>query len=390
MIRAPVNPALLRWARRRAGMERVELARRAALRKLPEWESGALQPTLRQLDVFARAVHVPVGSLFLNEPPPREELPIPDFRTPAGRPLGRPSLDLLDTVRACQSRQEWYAEFARSSGQAPRAFVASATLETPPKNAAAAMRATLGFDPNSDAREESRDGAQAFRRFVRQVEEAGVLVMVSGIVGSNTRRLLDVSEFRGFALADPLAPLVFVNGADAATARMFTLAHELAHLWLGASALSDATEAPLPSGVTEETWCNAAAAEFLVPLSDLRPRLRHREPLPDALPRLARIYKVSHLVILRRLLDCGWFSRAAFEEAWRHETQRLAALAERRRGGGGDFYRTTLNRVSRRFATALVEDTLEGRTLFRDAFHLLGVSKSATFDRLAVELGFPA
>lgn len=93
MNRVPVNPELLTWARERAGLDALALAGR--LPKLIEWEDGELQPTLRQVENSARAVHVPIGYLFLPAPPD-EPLPIPDFRTLAGRDVVRPSLSLLD------------------------------------------------------------------------------------------------------------------------------------------------------------------------------------------------------------------------------------------------------------------------------------------------------
>jgi Zn-dependent peptidase ImmA (M78 family) len=202
--------------------------------------------------------------------------------------------------------------------------------------------------------------------------------MVSGVVLSNNKRTLDPEEFRGFALADRRAPLVFINGADTKSGQMFTLAHELAHLWLGSSAVSNASAAPLVGYRREEVWCNAVAAELLVPLVALRPALQRGEELDETLQRLARRFKVSTLVILRRLLDAKWLTRPIFDAAWHAERERL---------GGGDFYRTTLSRVSRRFARALVESTLEGQTLYRDAFRMLGVAKTETFNHIGREVG---
>ena len=247
-------------------------------------------------------MHVPVGYLFLTEPP-EEPVPIPDFRTLTGQPVTRPSPNLLDTIYICQERQSWYREFARVAWQPALGFVGSVTIDSPPETVAARMREALGFD--LAARRECPTWTEALRMFIRQADDAGVLVMVSGVVMSNTHRRLDSGEFRGFALSDPFAPLVFVNGADTKAAQMFTLAHELAHLWLGDSALSNIGAAPTPGFRREEVWCNAVAAELLVPLAALRNELRRDESLPHALSRLARAFKVSNLVILRRLFDAN-------------------------------------------------------------------------------------
>ena len=352
-------------------------------RKLPEWESGSTQPTLKQIEAFARAVHIPVGYLFLTQPP-KEPIPIPDFRTFTGQIVTRPSPNLLDMIYVCQERQNWYRDFLRIAQEPGLDFVGSVTIDMQPVDVAARMRETLGFD--FDARRECPTWADALRLFIRQADEAGVLVMTSGIVMSNTSRRLDPTEFRGFALSDPLAPLIFINGADTKAAQMFTLAHELAHLWIGASALSNIGAEPWQQGFRpEEVWCNAVAAELLVPLADLRTELRDEEPLA-AVPRLARAFKVSTLVILRRLLDTNRLDRPTFDSAWEQEREqlRVKALAQ---SGGGNFYRTTLARVSPRFARALVASTLEGQTLYRDAFRMLGISKTETFNKLGREVG---
>ena len=382
MTRVAVRPELVRWARERAGHDDVEeLIGRFP--KLVEWEAGDAQPTLKQLEAFAHAVHVPFGYLFLADPP-EEPLPIPDFRTHDGRSVRRASRDLLDMLYACQERQGCYREFSLTVRAHGAGFVGSAAIERRPENVAAEMARILGFDVA--ARAACRTWEEALRLFIAQADKIGVLVMVSGVVLSNNRRTLDPEEFRGFALADKRAPLVFVNGTDTKSGQMFTLAHELAHLWLGASAVSDASGAPLTGYRREEVWCNAVAAELLVPLAALRPVLLLNEQLDQSLPRLYRHFKVSTLVVLRRLLDAGALSQAAFDSAWASERARLRELAQTG-AGGGDFYRTTLSRVSRRFARALVESTLEGQTLYRDAFRMLGVPKTETFNNIGREVG---
>lgn len=380
-LRVPVNPALLVWAMRRSGRMPEELSRR--FKKLEDWLEGRVHPTLKQLEDFGRATHTPIGYFFL--PAPTEEaLPIPDLRTTPEARHSPPSADLLETIYICQQRQAWYREFARLYGEPPVAFVGSATPQDAPVEVAARMREQLGFD--IEARSRMTTWTEALRQFIGLAEDSGVLVMVSGIVGSNTRRPLDVAEFRGFALADDLAPLVFINGRDSKAGQMFTLAHELAHLWLGASGVSDSDARVLPDERTER-WCNAVAAEFLAPLEAVRENLVEGEPLPETLKRLARQFKVSTLVILRRLFDAGWVDRETLDNAWQEEWQRLRQFTPR--GNGGDFYNTLGARVGKRFARAVIVSALEGQTPFTEAFRLLGVRKSRSFYEEARRLGIP-
>ena len=380
MTRTSIDPDLLRWACERSGIAREKLL--STFKKLPEWEDGTTQPTLKQVEDFAHRVHVPVGYLFLAKPP-EEAVPIPDFRTFAGRAVTRPSPNLLDTIYICQGRQNWYRDFVRAAHQPKLDFVGTATVKTPPETVAAKMRETLGFD--LAARQSCPKWEDALRLFIREADKAGVLVMVSGVVGSNNSRPLNTAEFRGFALSDPLAPLIFVNGADTKAAQMFTIAHELAHIWLGTSALSNLSAVSGPGFRREEVWCNAVAAELLVPLAGLQSNLQQDEPLSDALSRLAQTFKVSSLVILRRLLDAHWISQDRFDVAWKMEVKRLQTLAPKK-SSSGDFHRTILARVSHRFARALFVSTLEGQTLYRDAFGMLGISKTETFKNLEAKI----
>jgi Zn-dependent peptidase ImmA (M78 family) len=369
---------MLRWARERAALSLNGLAVRFP--KLNDWEATTLQPTLKQLEAYARATHAPIGYFFLAEPPV-ERVPIPDFRTAAAQPIDRPSPDLLETIYLCQQRQEWYRDYLRSLREDALAFVGSFTIDTDIVVAADAIRTTLRFD--LDERAQCPTWTDALRRFIEQADAIGVLVMVNGVVGNNTHRKLNPDEFRGFALSDAWAPLVFVNGADTKAAQMFTLAHELAHLWLGESALSDVDAAAAPQDRIE-SWCNRVAAELLVPLAVFRQHYRVGEELRGAMDRLARRFKVSTLVVLRRIFDLGGLTRAGFWQAYREERDRLGAFT---RGGGGNFYLTEAARVGKRFARAVVSNTLEGQTLHRDAFHLLGFSKLSTLRELAHSLG---
>lgn len=380
MTRAPVNPVLLTWARERARLASNDLVRRFP--KLPEWESGTLRPTFKQTDEFASHVNVPVGYLFMSEPP-NESVPLADNCAVAGTSQASPSIELLDVIRLCYERQTWFQDFARVEKLDALPFVGSAALSTSPSETAREMRDFLEFGVT--ARQGFRSWSDCMRMLTSVADRSGILVMVSGIVGCNTHRRLDPEEFSGFALSDPVAPLVFVNSSDTSASQLFSLVHELAHIWLGSSAISDCQAVTSRSNGEVERWCSAVSAEFLVPASGLRAELRDDEPLPQALKRLTRIFKVSSLVLLRRMHEVGWLDAAGFESSWRDEAQRVPPRSQRQ-ASGGDFYRSLLSRVGTRFARSLVQSTLEGQTMFRDAYRLLGIRRSRTFEEFARRL----
>lgn len=377
-VRVEVEPRLLVWARERAGLEVDDLAKRFP--NLVDWERGEKAPTLKQLEGFAGATHTPVGFLFLAEPP-QEQVPIPDYRTMGDLGVRRPSPDLLDTIFTCQQRQDWYREFAQVTREDPVAFVGSLTTETSVAEAGAAIRDTLRFN----AGDRGATWTEAIRNLIDHAEGLGVLVMVSGVVGSNTHRKLDPHEFRGFALVDPLAPLVFINGADTKAGQIFTLTHELVHLFLGETALDDADLTATPT-LAAERWCNQVAAEVLAPAEEINTEFTAQAPLTDEVERLARRFKVSTLVVLRRVYDVGRLGWDEYRQAYRAELDRILEILGER-AGGGNFFNTQPARVSKRFARAVISSALEGQTLHRDAFQMLGIRKQATFEELVSRLG---
>ncbi|UOG23762.1 ImmA/IrrE family metallo-endopeptidase (plasmid) [Gordonia amicalis] len=380
VVRVDVAPDLLKWAVERAGWDRETVQKRAP--KFDIWLSGDQKPTLKQLEQFAQATHTPFGLLFLEEPP-AEPVPIPDMRTIGNVATSRPSADLLDTIYICQARQDWYRDYERQQESDPLPFVGAATVDTPADEAAREIRQKLGLDVAERGR--FTNYQDALRQLIDMIEGIGVLVMVSGIVGGNTHRTLDPEEFRGFALSDPLAPLIFVNGSDTKAAQIFTLIHELAHVWLGGSALSDAAMVAR-DGVEDELWCNRVAAEVLVPLAALKRDFRG-EVSTQEVHRLAGRYKVSTLVVLKCLFDANFVSWERYRDMYETERDSAIAHAGRNRSSGGNYYNTQPLRLSRHFARAVISSTYRGDTSYRDAFELLGTRKYETFARLADEIG---
>lgn len=376
--RVQINPQMFGWAMERAGRSWNELEDRFP--RLQAWARGEAFPTLKQLESFAKAVHVPIGYLFFDEPP-EEPLPVPDMRTVSGTPLARPSPNLLDTLYAMQRRQAWLREDRIECEAEPLDFVGNARMGDDPEAIGREMRRIVVLGDRWAAA--VRTWEEAVSELRRAIEQLGVMAVINGVVGNNTHRILDVEEFRGFALCDEYAPLVFVNGADAKSAQMFTLAHELAHIWLGASALTDAGPESEP-GHEVEVWCNRAAAEFLVPAGELIPLWRavRREEAPFEV--VARRFKVSPVVAARRAMDLRLVEREAFFAFYRDYT------AKERGGGaggqGGNYYYNQNARIGEMFALEVFRATKGGRLSFKEAYDLTGL-RGGAFQEYAHRLG---
>ncbi len=378
-MQVEVRPAMLTWARERSQLALAYLDKRFP--RLQQWERGDARPTFRQLESFAKATHTPIGFLFLPEPP-EERLPIPDLRTLAHRPA-RLSPDLLDTIYAMQRRQDWLRE-ERLEGEAdPLEFVGNARLNDEPMAVGQEMRRAVGLDDGWAG--EVASWEEAVSELCRRIEGLGVMAVVNGVVGNNTHRKLDVEEFRGFALTDRYAPLIFVNGADAKSAQMFTLAHELAHVWLGAEGEGiSGFEGIFPGSDRIEKFCDQTAAEFLVPARELKERWREVKGTPDPFERVARYFKVSPIVAGRRAMDLRLVNRKTFFDFYdaytKRERQRTKAT------GGGDFYNNQNTRVGATFATSVIRAAMGGRLSFREAYNLTGL-RGGAFQEYAKRLG---
>lgn len=374
---ALINPAMLRWARGRVGLDMNEAAITAGVKpeQFQRWEEGQSQPTFRQAQQVANALHTPFGYLFLNEAP-ADEPALPDLRTVGGAPTGKPSVNLTETVRHAMQRQDWFVEYLQEQGAQPLSFVGRFNTNSNVAQVAQDIRDVLDVDVEQG----QRNWEIYYRELIEAAERAGVLVMRSGIVGNNTHRKLDVGEFRGFAISHPLAPVVFINSADAPSARLFTLVHELAHIWLGSSGISNAA----PGNTRrEEIVCNAVAGEFLAP-SGLFSELWAAGPhdLTARVAELAHRFHVSRLVIIRRALDMGFVDHPTYWAFYRAELDAFRTAE----GGGGSFYRNAGAKNSARFARAVIAEAFSGRLLLREAGKLLGVQPSKIRD-FAGQLG---
>lgn len=376
MTRIAVNKDVLQWAFERTQMpEKIE-------EKFPafkEWVDGDVQPTLNQLSSFAKTTRTPFGFFFLQELP-NVTLPIPYFRTVDDQVHTHLSADLIETVQIMQRRQAWLREYLIENGGSPLSFVASVNLRTEIKSAANQIREVLEIHENWASNLPT--WTDALKELRTKVDRAGILLSVSGIVGNNTRRKLSVEEFRGFVLVDEYAPLVFINGSDGKAAQMFTLAHELAHVWLGSSAAFDLKELG-PAENDTERWANQVAAEFLVPENSLRKIWNTLQQKKDPFQAAARHFKVSEIVVARRALDLAYINRNQFVDFYHNYLSK--DRSKQKKSTGGNFIASQNLRIGRRFGEAVVRAVQSEKLLYRDAYRLTGLH-GETFEKYSNKL----
>lgn len=348
----------LEWAFNRAGFDRKDAV--VAFPALDGWLSGKRFPTIHQLELFAQKFHVPFGYLFLKEIP-QENIPFPMFRGKAGL-YNHFDLNVYDTVMGVRDRQEWLEEYLIDNELETCRLVGMVCPNTPIEKTVSLLRDALGLKMDWAYRQKTTE--DALRTLTQQFEQAGIFVSYNGVVGNNTHRALAVSECRGFALANEVAPYIFVNNADSKVAQMFTLIHEAVHLMLGQSAGHAGEDTESHDAV--EKYCDAAAAEFLVPASLLKMSWNGDVSL------FARRFKVSEIVIARRAHTLGLLTTQQYQDFWTAYNQRPPVILKEK-GKGGDFYRTTTKRIGKLFAIH-VRNAVNSRQLsYTEAYRLTGL-----------------
>lgn len=349
-----------RWAIQRTGLSVDDYIKSHPNTALSEWMNGDKAPTIKQLEAFAKSVNVPFGFLFL-ENTPEERIPFPVFRGDAGR-YNHFDLNVYDTVNAVQQRQDWVEVYLKENEIETCNFIGSISLRTPVNEAVNKLREELNLEAGWTFGLANVEAAVT--KMTEMLENAGFFVAYNGVVGNNTHRTLKVSECRGFALVSDVAPYIFINSSDAATAQLFTLVHEAAHLLLGISAGHAAADTICHEA--EERYCDMVAAEFLVPAAELR------NAWNGNLKDVARKFRVSELVIARRGHDLGLMSDEAYRNFWTGYKNRPPYM-KNKSGSGGNFYRTSVKRVGRLFAAHVKNAVKNNQLSYAEAYRLTGL-----------------
>lgn len=361
-----VNANILIWAIVRAGYELQTFTDKFP--KVQLWIEGKKKPTVKQLEEFSKKVHLPFGYLFLPEPP-KEHLPIPFFRS-SGNQAEKVSINVYDTILLMQQRQDWLSYYLKDNHFEQLSFVGKFRNTTNVQTIVADIRNTLNLPENWAS--QFRTWQEAQDHLVLHIEDKGIITVFNGVVENNGFRKIPVDDCRGFVLVNEMAPFMFINNADWKSAQLFTIVHELAHIWTGHSAGFDFRKLQ-PADDPIEILCDKIAAEFLVPANSFNEVWNHNPSIQNA----SRYFKVSEIVIARRALDTGKLTKGQFFAFYEEYSNREFAKKEQQ-NSGGDFYATTKKRLSLTFASHINNAVKSGNLLYRDAYKLTSL-KGDTF-----------
>jgi len=355
-----ISPEIIEWAIVRAGYNIPSLEKQFP--NIEDWLKKEKNPTITQLRKFAQKVHLPFGYLFL-ETPPEEKFPIPYYRTVSSEET-EISIELMDVVNSALNRQDWLSTYLADNSYEPLPFVGKLANPNNVKDVVENIRETLNLKEYWASK--FNTWYQSLDFITRKVEELGIVILFNSVVGNNTHRPLAVEECRGFVLINKYAPFMFINSADSKSAQMFTIVHELAHIWIGESASFNLRNLQ-PADNPKEILCDRVAAEFLVPESLFIKRWKEESNIES----ISRYFKVSPIVIARRALDLKKIDKNQFFEFYNAYIKNDYVQKKKdSQKGGGDFYILQRRRLGSNFILHVTQAVGQNKLAYRDACRL--------------------
>ena len=374
-----VKPIIIQWAIQSAGKDVSGLSDK--FDKIDKWTSEESELTVSELNKLSKELRIPFGYFFLVEPPD-EDIQLLKYRTVENEEQAKPSRDLIDTIKYMEKRQSFMRDALIEDGFLPHEFVGSATIENNTEALASKITGELRLEMNWD-----KNDPKTFNVRREEISNLGILVMQNGVVGNNNHRILNVAEFRAFVLIDQYVPLIFLNARDSTNAKVFSLCHELVHVWLGVDELynDNFTSNQIVNNSQLEKFCNEVAAEMLLPLSSIQSTLEPQLDIYTNIKHISKVFNVSELVVCIRLKEKKIIDNKVFNEVYANllieMRENLLGKQLQEKKSGGDYYATNGSRLDARFATTVSRKAREGRILYTEAYELIG-AKGKTYDNL--------
>ena len=380
-VNVNIQPEIISWALSQTQKEKLG---DKLMNNIAQWLNGTKTPTFNQIEDFSRKANIPLGYFFLQTPPV-EQMELLEYRTVDSIQLANPSRNLIDTVHEMENIQDWMKDYRQEVGFEELPLVGCMKDTRNVQLVVDRIRKDLELDIKWY--EKCKDSREAFGFIRRQLEICGTIVMMNGVVGKNTHRALDINEFRAFAMVDEWAPLIFINAADSNGARLFSLLHETAHIWLGIDDLYNDRHNSI-SGVSDvETMCNAVAGELIVPKQVFLNRWDDSADIYTVITELAGYFRCGESVIARKAFDCKKITQDVYNKVVQTAIDNYNQTRENRESsGGGNYYNTLGSRLDGHFVKALCESINMGRTSYTEAYRLTNTSRK-TFSEVAKQFG---
>ncbi|HCU29776.1 MAG TPA: Zn peptidase [Sphaerochaeta sp.] len=371
-----VSPAVVDWVISQIGTDTIPAD---SLELLKEWRTGAKTPTFIEIESVSKKTRVPLGYFFLQTPP-KEKIKLMEYRTIASAESSNPSRDVIDTITDMEQIVDWTRDYLIAEGSEANPIVGKLKHETNIAIISGYIRQVLGLSINWFETTEHH-----FTYLRNRISEAGIIVMMNGVVRNNTHRPLNTDEFRAFTIIDTYAPLIFINATDSESGRLFSLLHELVHICLGVDDLFNDTHSTYKGVNKLETLCNAVTAEILVPASQFFRTWEvfssHSSSINETISKVADFFTCGQVVVARKALDAEIINRAIYDEIVREAIQLYKDRKRTMKPGGGDYYNTKGSRIDKRFFMFVLDSVSRGKTLYSEAFRLTDTNR-LTFPKL--------
>ena len=252
-VNVNISPQIIIWALNQTQEEKLD---EKLMSNINKWLDGTKTPTFNQIEDFSKKSNIPLGYFFLQTPPV-EQIDLLKYRTIDSIYLANPSRNLIDTIHEMENIQDWMKDYRKELGFEKLSIVGCIKEMKDISFIADRIRKDLGLV--NTWYEQNKDAIESFKYIRKQLELHGIIVMMSGVVGKNTHRALDVEEFRAFTMLDDWAPLIFINTSDSNGAKLFSILHEVAHIWLGKNDLFNDRQEKVGNVSKIENVCNAVA-----------------------------------------------------------------------------------------------------------------------------------
>lgn len=372
-----IKTSIIRWACNRIGSLYSELSASKDFKRLSKEKDGAVSLTLKQAEKLAKVLRYPFVYLLLDSPVTDiDKLPIADFRSIEGKEV-KPNINLKEQIEYCQNQQDWFSDYVNTCDLDVFKYNGKFSLHDDPQEVGLKLKEFLKITYKL-----SKNANDYLKRLKIILENNCVLVSSSKVL-KNTQNRLSLSDFRGFALYDDNAPLIFINGNDSTSAQIFTLCHELGHIVLGQSGVSDVVK---NNTKKIEKWCNEFAANILMPKNDVIDTFDQYINISSFLQDATKLFHVSANALLLRIYNLNLIDKDTFDKEWAKAKvlykDHLKSLQESNGKSSGNYYKTVNSRLSHRLLQSLISSTSVGKTTFRDAAYLLGLKSVSTFDKL--------